>query len=300
MNNLKFQKMTKNLIYLLSLIFAFSFVSCNKDNNEDDSDVSVNTLSAKWEISDSKSPYASFEFNKDGNYIVVENDVETSVKSLSTSLRTSFFKNNISQAVRTRSSEPESNLSPIHFGTYKIEGNKIILSGFGLIEVVSITAEEFCFSFTLESTGEKDSFVAGKSDEPISASSRTEMFCRTWILDKMTIDVNSFSQEDIDDFKNEYGDNWKNILEQELTEENKGICVLFSKAGTYLVLYDGEKGEAGLSEWKWANSQETRFYYSWDNWTEEDWSDNIVTIVDLKSTSLAVEEDGEIYYFKLK
>lgn len=291
--------MTKNLIYLLSLIFVFALVSCEKDNNnEGNNGVSINTISAKWKISDSNSPYTSFEFNKDGNYIVVEN-VELNLRSSSTISKSSLFNSNSLRVAKTRASESESNLSPIHFGTYKIEGNKIILSGFGLIEVVSITAEEFTFSFTLEATGKKNNFVAGKAVESISSSSRTDMLCRTWIVDKVTIDFSYFSQENIDYYKDEYGDNWQNILEQEQTEKYQGICILISKAGTYLVLYDGEEGNAGLSEWKWANDQETGFYYSWNNWTD-DWNYNIVTITDLKSTSLAIKEHELIWHLKLK
>lgn len=258
---------------------AFTFVACDKENgNEGDISVSKNTISAKWEISDNNSPYASFEFNQDGSYIVVEN-VEMNMRSSSVISKASLFNSNSLRAAKTRSSESESNLSPIHFGTYRIEGNKIILSGFGLIEVISITAEEFTFSFTLEATGQTNSFVANKSAEPISSSSRTEMLCRTWVIERLT-----------DGNNNDINDDGADII---------GSIVLFSRAGTYLVLYGGEGGEAGLSEWKWANSQETKLYYSWENWTD-DWSDNIVTITDLKSTSLVIEEYDWYWHLSLK
>jgi hypothetical protein len=245
------------------------FSGCN-DKEDNPTNVTTNTISAKWEILDSKSPYASFEFNKDGNYIVVENDVATK-SSTKASIRNSLFKSNSIKIQRTSSSE--SNLSPIHFGNYKIEGNKIILSGFGLIEVISISQEEFSFSFTLEATGVKNSFVASKSAEPISTSSKTEMLCRTWILNKV-------------------------VGDEEMSDEIAGSIVLFSKAGTYLVLYGGEGGEAGLSEWKWANKEETSIYYSWDNW-QEDWQDNIVLIKELSSTTLKIQEDDLIYELTL-
>jgi len=266
--------MTKNSIYLLVFAFVFTCVSCNKDNNnnESSSDLTVNTLSAKWDILDSNSPYASFEFNKDGNYIVVEND-SADLRSLSTNSKSTLFKNNTVRAASTRSSD--SNLSPIHFGTYQIEGNNIILSGFGLIEVISITAEEFVFSFTLEETGDQHGFVAGKSDEPISSSDRTNMLCRTWIIEHCTIGGENFEEGIV------------------------GSIVLFSKAGTYLVLYEGAGGVAGLSEWKWANQEETKLYYSWANWTDN-WSNNVVTITDLTTTNLVIQEGYITWYLKLK
>ena len=272
--------MTKNLIYLLVFTFIITFVSCdkdngNKDNGDGNSDVSINTISAKWEISDNNSPYISFEFTKDGNYIVVEN-VETNLRSLNTSLENSLFKNNNLEAVSTRSSESESFQSPIYFGTYRIEGNKIVLTGFGLIEVVSITADEFTFSLTPEATGQKNRIVAGKSNEPISSSSKSDMLCRTWIIEKYT-DENNNDIPDEDDFM--------------------GSIVLFSRAGTYLVLK--EEGWAGLAEWKWANSQETELYCSWENWTD-DWRENIVKIT-VTSTSLIVRDvDNVITHLRLK
>jgi hypothetical protein len=285
---------------ILNLAFMSIFVSCDNENGNEgnETDILKNTISAKWEISDNDSPYASFEFNKDGNYIVIEKDEEISLKSnLRTNSKQSLLKSNLTKT-NMRSAKSDSNLSSIHFGTYKIEGNSIILSGFGLIEVISITNEEFSFSFTLESTREKSSFVAGKADEPISSSSKTDMFCRTWIGEKVTIDVNALSVEDIGYYEEKYGEDWLIKLEQEETEDIKGLVALFSKAGTYLVLYDGEEGDAGLAEWKWANKEETKIYYSWENW-QEDWEDNIVTI-ELTNTSLIIHEKRWVYHMILK
>jgi len=312
---------------LTSTVFSGCDKDDNKGSNENESNSLVKTISAKWEISDSNSPYASFEFNKDGNYIVVKNDVEPNLKSSSTDLNRSFLSKKGLKSMNLRSSE--TNLSPIHFGTYRIEGNNIILSGFGVIEIISITAEEFSFSFTLDATGEKNSFVANKSAEPISSSSRTDMLCRTWEVQKMTIDVDfilnkfsSLTEEEIDYITERYGENWKQkFIEDELetakkfTEfiENKTLTltVLFSKAGTYLVLYDGPENiivsgnrtwefeDAGLSEWKWANNEETKLYYSWNNW-ENNWEDNAVTINQLDDNTLVVQEEYELTHLKIK
>ena len=250
---------------ILSLIFISTFVSCNKDDDENDSGVSVNTVSAKWEISDKNSPYVSFEFTKDGNYIVVENVSETNLRSLGTSQKSSSFLKSSSQTMNLRSSNSESNLSPIHAGTYRIEEDRIILSGFGLIEVISITAEEFTFSFTLESTGDTNSFVAVKSAEPISSSNRTEMFCRTWIAERITVNGEDMPEEE-------------------------GMIILFSRAGTYLILYPpGYEEEAALAEWKWADKEETRIYYSWNNWSEN-YEYPIVKIKQLDNNNLVLEE----------
>jgi len=277
--------------FVAMTVMSLSFVSCSSDDDGGGGGDPVlqNSISAKWEIQDSNSPYASFEFNKDGNYIVVMRDAgQQQSKKLSKGL------------MRVRSSAPDnSGLSPVHFGTYRIEGDKIILSGFGVMEVISITNEEFTFSFTLQSTGETNSYVASKAEEPIASSSRTEMLCRTWNLNNITIDVSQLSEEMINFYKAIYGANWQTEIEKLFNKDLNGAVVLFSRAGTYLVLYDGEEGEAGLSEWKWANQQETTLYYSWDNWND-DWSDNIVTIKELKTNSLVIQEGELLYHLTLK
>ncbi|MDR2389048.1 MAG: hypothetical protein LBD89_04590, partial [Tannerellaceae bacterium] len=158
-------------------------VSCDKDNGDDGQTLSPNTISAKWEIAASTSKYASFEFNRDGNYIVVERVEGENYAVLKNSVgrnsSCSLFQKTATRKASTRASS-DSGLSPIHFGTYKIEGDKIILSGFGIIDVISFTAEEFTFSFTLEATGKNETYVANKAADPISSTSRTDMFCRTW------------------------------------------------------------------------------------------------------------------------
>jgi hypothetical protein len=283
---------------------ALATVSCDRDNGGDNEQtLSQNTISAKWEIANPASKYASFEFNRDGNYIVIERIEaeahEVAVKSgVSRNFQRSLFQKSGVRKVSTRASS-DSNLSPIHFGTYKIEGDKIILSGFGVLEAISITAEEFTFSFTLEATGEKGEFVANRAADPISSSSRTDMFCRTWRVDKITIDESAVSQEDREYYIREYGADWKNEVEKMRTEESAGLIALFSKAGTYLVLYaNDDDEEAGLSEWKWTNGEETAIYYSWDNW-KDDWTDNIVQVKELSNSTLIIQEEESIYHLTI-
>jgi hypothetical protein len=256
-------------------------VTIHQEKESSSGGVSVSALSAKWEIADSNSPYASFEFTEDGNYIVVEN-FDLDLKRSGIISKASLFKGG---SLKIRSSESETNLPTIHFGTYQIEGNNIILEGFGLIEAISITAEEFSFSFTLDATGTKNQFVAGKADEPVSSSSRTDLLCRTWIVESFTIDGEVPDDDEIEEY---------DVI---------GKIVLFSKAGTYLVL--GTDGEAGIAEWKWANAEETAFYFSWDNWEEDDdWEENIVTITQLTENSMIFEENywfsHWVYYLTLK
>ena len=228
---------------ILILVFISPFVSCEKDEDYGTvCDVSIETISAKWEISDINSPFISFEFSKDGNYIVLENK------------------------------------SPIHFGKYMIDKRKIILIDFGYIDVTILTDIKIFFSFTLEATEKKTNLIADKSKETISPSVRSEMICRTWVVQELTVDE-----------------------ETQLNDSILGTILLFSKTGTYLVLYGGEESKASLFRWKWADIEETKIYYSWKKW-EDDWEKNIVIIEQLNNDSLVFHENfgaGEWVYYMI-
>jgi hypothetical protein len=191
----------------------------------------------------------------------------------------------------TTSSDSETNLSPIHYGTYTINGNVITLSGFGVLNIILITVEEFTFSFTLTADGETGEYTANLSAPPISESARTKMLCKAWQIDALDIDEDAVPDLDKDDYIAAYGPDWKDSIINHQSHLIGGT-VLFSRAGTYLVLYVDE--EAGLSEWKWTNSQETAFYYSWNNW-QNNWQNNIVQISELTNTSLILNEKGRVW-----
>jgi hypothetical protein len=276
-------------------------VSCSDD--ADDDGLTSSTISAKWEISDPGSMIASIEFNKDGHYILVTRVEDESAptvarNSAAATARGAFFQGVASFTAPSRASG-DSNLSPVHFGTYKIEGDRIILSGFGVINVISIAEDEFTFSFTLTATGETGEYVASKAAAVISSSSRTEMLCRSWKLERVTVDESLIPEEEKQELIDEYGADWKAIIEQEETEEDAGMIALFSRAGTYLVLYANEdEEEAGLSEWKWTSSAETAIYYSWYNW-EDEWTENVVSVVELTKSTLKIQERATIFHLVL-
>jgi hypothetical protein len=218
--------------------------------------------------------------------------------SAAATARGAFFQGVAAFTAPSRASG-DSNLSPVHFGTYKIEGDRIILSGLGVIDVISIAEDEFTFSFTLTVRGETGECVANKAAAAVSSSNRTEMFCRTWKVERITADESLIPEEEKQGYIDEYGAGWKAIIEQEATERHAGIIVLFSRAGTYLALYANEDGdESDLSEWKWTSSAETAIYYSWDNW-EDEWTENVVAVVELTKSTLKIQERAMIIHLVL-
>jgi hypothetical protein len=193
--------------------------------------------------------YSSFEFTTDGIYIVIEN------------LNQGMSSYSMGPTIGVLAATRATNLSPYHYGSYQIDGDTITLEGFGVIGVISFTAEEFIFSFTIENSDEKYEFNTEKVENAIENSSRTAMFCRYWKVSSV-------------DPPNYYYPKLMNFL--------------FSNAGTYLVIY--EDGTAGLSEWKWGDAGKTFIQYSWENW-EDDWEETHCDILELTSSSLKMREE---------
>ena len=274
----------KFFMALMNLLIVATLTSCNHAI-EDDNLIAL--MSAKWEISDPNSVYSSFEFNRDGNFIVVEDGTNPTLKAGFSKAKSLLQQN--PNKIGTRASADSKSL-PVHFGDFQIDGYTITLSGFGAITVVSITADKFSFSFTLESTGESRAFTANKAKEPVPASSRTEMFCRTWIIHKVTIDEAALSEADKNWYVYQYGSDWKAQAENELT----GTVVLFTKAGTYLVSYADEALSPGLFWWKWGNEEETVIHYSENNWSEYNFS-----AIELSNKTLKMTDNGRYYELKL-
>lgn len=284
---------------LFSLALVTLVFSCKKDKNEEPEETQKTKIEhpiiGKWNITKEGSPYLSFEFNKDGNYIVVESKSSTEGKlNVDTGIKSSLFnRNGISL-----SENAKSNLSPVHFGTFKIEGDKITLSGFGLIDIVTLTEEEFHFSFTIQSTGEKFEYTADRTKEAISSSSKTEMLCRTWAIERVSVDLDKFDEEEIEIYEITHGENWHEVITASFNEAYKGGIILFSKAGTYMNYKEGESA-AAMAEWKWVSEEEKAFYYSWDNWQGE-WEKSIAQISEISSTRLVIDDVYFTFYLKLK
>jgi len=288
--------MQKKVILLASLILGLTFVTClSSCNNDDDNSSSAvpNTLTAdqivgKWVISDSSSPYASFEFTEDGHYIVVENTADTSSESAKSSLlkpenvkasgrlsAKSYYSIVIPMPSFTSPNSTSSDNDTIHYGTYTIEGNTTILSGFGTIEEANIVNEDFEFSFTLEATGEGYDFAARQAS-PFSSSAKTNLLCsKAWVIQRITVSGNPGAYE-------------YDYLNNGIYDFINGTIVLFSKTGSYLVLRNDEESTAvaALAEWRWTDGSETAFYYSGSNGTIDSPDTQTETIDELTANSL--------------
>jgi len=140
----------------IKLIFVAIFtltiiISCEKDENNPKETLEKETISAKW-IVDGTSDYESFEFNKSGNYIVVE---ITTTKSTNDQI--------------------------VLFGTYEIIDNKtVVLPDFGTIKISEINDNSISFSILLTRNPNNEIIINASRQEEMESSTRTDLLCRTW------------------------------------------------------------------------------------------------------------------------
>ncbi|WP_299124569.1 hypothetical protein [uncultured Tenacibaculum sp.] len=138
------------------LFLTLVTISCNSNDEIPSTKIKKEEISSKWEIENSN--YKSFEFNKDGNYIIVKS----------------------ASANKSKSQKNEKN---ILLGQYEIVDDKTInLIDFGQIIISSINGTKMDFTIVDNKTSTSIE-VSSSKIEKISSSTNTDLFCRTW---KMT------------------------------------------------------------------------------------------------------------------
>jgi hypothetical protein len=244
----KIKMKTKSILFVWALAcVSIAFHSCKKDKEEEDPDAGTVSINAKWEISDAGSRYVSFEFNRDGNYIVVERSGAKSAAAGATDAgihlvgeacpRFPAFPKEA--AVRL----PQAETSGTHFGNYTFQDKEtLVLSGFGRIRIVNMTAESLSFTLTLDGQTQVMEFHAAKAKNSIATSDKTALLCRTWQL--------------------------VSLLGLPVAGSDNEMTMLISRAGTYY--YEYANGTAFLSQWKWYDQagveKESAISFSHDGW----------------------------------
>ncbi len=152
---------------LVFLLFVPVLFSCEQDANtesddnpDEQSEITKETISAKWLVKGNNSVYESFEFDLNGNYIVVEN---TSYKST----------NDIN----------------VHVGSYEILYGlemAIELQDFGILEDVIFGSNTGSFSVTTDADPDNKVSVDVEKDEVMEESVNTELLSNSWLFARAT------------------------------------------------------------------------------------------------------------------
>ncbi len=237
-------------LVLLAVLTVPCFFSCSDDTE----DVVVNmnpplyeSVSGKYEITDSSSPYASIELGASGDYVVIKRSGGYAVSSLQ---KGNLFSR---KAPASRAVAYDN----VVYGTYiQIDDETFNLEGFGVIQLKSNGGQGIT-DVIIKPNGGNEMAFAVKKAATMGDDDLTNALCRTW-------KVTNIHERGYDSYDGEYDDTYT-------PDEYYGAIseVMFSKSGTFLSFYNDNEIEAHF--WKWENQGERQIRYSWDNvWNNDD------------------------------
>ena len=233
--------MKTNLFFTLWTIFAclvFSMSSCSEvgtPNGYTENSLSAeeskmsDTFLGKWMVSEGE--YESFEFLKDGTYIIVKRQ-----------------KNAANSGMLFR----DAGNSAIYIGVWTVVGDKIILENFGEISQIEVSGADLRLGFTIN--GEA---VTGEAAKTITDTDAAKL-SKIWNSYTITTSA-SCTGEDL----------------TSSTGKGNGYTMVFTQAGTYLMLYTNDPQEIAstgqlnvkVANWVWA-TQGSKIKYTWANGVE--------------------------------
>lgn len=294
--------MKKHFAYLLLLSIVaglgFAMTSCSSDDDNGGAPAlptpAYEESSAKYDITSSGSAYRSIELTASGNYIVTT----TSASSYSisaqaaSSVRSKIFASH-------KSSVSRAYFDGLYYGTYTKTGeNTYNLQGFGTITVNTVGDNAYSLSVN---TGSGEQTLSATKVVEDKNSDKTNALCRTWNFAKygLQIYVNGSKKFDktvsADNLKELYlalvnagfeDEDWDDDWED---SDDMPKQVIFTKAGTYMVLYKDDTLD--ISTWAWENESKGTIRYSWDL-DHMDYDYGIIH-TSFKGNTLLVTEDDE-------
>lgn len=154
---------------LVAILALTSIVSCDKDDSSPNA-IKQETISAKWNV-DGTSEFKSFEFNKNGNYIVVK-------KGGSVTGKLAIDDGEV-----------------VLFGTYEIlDSETLLLSNFGTIKIANINQDTMDYTVTLEDSEKSVYTISVTKADELASSVKTELLCKTWKL----VETDGYEHDDAD------------------------------------------------------------------------------------------------------
>lgn len=279
------------LASLIMMVGMVSLSACSKDEGGNLEAPKYESVSAKYDITSENSYIKSIELTASGNYIIVTNSavnvrasrIPRFIARLESTTRSDSWYDNIIQGKFTM-----------------ISDNEFRLEGFGTITIVQNSGT--AVSLQIAPDNKTPYTLEAEKKEQNPESGKTSKLCRSWGIDafyikmEMRIENKDFTVIDgkykwsdegkfRNDVKNAYIDIIKKIAKdrgydigsQEMREieayaeemvedisfgENRPEKVIFTKAGTYMVIY--HDSSLAIATWTWENEDDGKLRYSWD------------------------------------
>lgn len=238
-------------MFVSSFLMLLSLSSCSNDDDNDTGNTDApkyESLAAKYDVTDAKAAYKSFEFTNDGYYIIETATVSEAKGNYST--RRPISKK---ASPRTRSTD-----NSVLFGTftYDITTETYTLDKVGTIRIVN-TADGGYSIEIVNSDGTTTTYTASKKDNVIADNDNTTQLCRSWNLTYITETIRK-DGEVVHTFSGTR-DQWVAYQNQPADEDDYDDTILsqaiFTKAGTLVWIgkYQSGVSEAEVRFWKWQN-----------------------------------------------
>lgn len=268
----------------LGLLCA-GFASCGDD---DDNGVAVSeeqavanldapayeSVSAKYNITDEDADLKSIELTASGEYIVTTKTTTPSVKPEFTGKANSRMRIPNTMMATARSSYYYW-YNYVHGKFQKVSDTEFILEGWGRLAITDgATSIRITYDNGSEYTFPVEKVDAGESRQ------KTNDLCRSWNLNKFRMRLkyiedgrtyinydktfttfNAMMSDVAKELEKTFGDEMDvdDMIGFEIKEPKE---VVFTKAGTYMVKYEGD--ELAVSTWKWEDYDNNIIRYSWN------------------------------------
>lgn len=299
-------KQVFNQFWLLSLLMiaagALTFISCGSDDENGGGDVNwgkfdtklstpkYEDVSALYQITSSNSNISSIELTASGNYIVINKNQLYAPQQVQQKVKSRFF-----MSVRKKQATRASNNIIVEGKYTKISDTQFELEGWGIIEVQG--SKDNALEIKITRDGQETTLPVTKKTQ-MDSKENTNFLCRTWnfstirmiitmkgssIYDKeyKMSELKNFGRDmyelarkynaddmDEDDTLEDYMEEWNDI-------DDYPTAVIFTKSGSYIVLYRNEG--LAISTWTWENYDTGLLRYSWnyDSMYDKDSSGNV-------------------------
>ena len=281
-----FSLLRKGMFMMLALLAAGVMVSCSSDDDDEEDAPSIfekpkyEADAAKFMVTSASSEYKSVELTEAGNFIIrLNTSGNYAPKAVSPMAR--MLKKNmlVSPGSELKSEVAETRAgtvvwSDIIYGKYTKTGdNEYTLDGYGTLTVTQEGGS--AYSLRIEkNNGETFDLEANKSGTP-EAGSMTDNICRTWDIKSfryyIRMNGKTYFDETSPTMEGLYNKikEWMQANDPDYSDEDYEDMlidvpqqIVFSKSGTYMVLYTNNMLD--VATWRWGNQDMGILEYSWN------------------------------------
>ena len=279
-NGLK-ETLRRGVYMMAAVLAACTMTACGSDDGGGTPPPEFTTpayeaSAAKFDITDTDAPYSSVELTAGGNYIIrlreITGSPEEDPNVQPAPGRVSFAAGPGQVAEGTRATV----WSNILYGKYTKTGdNEYTLEGYGKLTVTQ--KDGSAVSLHMVRTDGQEYTISGNKAGNTATGANTDMLCRTWNIVEMRsyarLNGNTLYDITAGSLSELVGKivEWGKSMDDSFSEEDvSGLLgdipeprqFVFSKSGTYMVLYEG--GQLAVSTWRWKDQNAGVMQYSWN------------------------------------